>query len=400
MPDRLVPEPIRDAQISPPFPEAVPASPPGPEPAPSADGLPADVGLEDLRRTAKAPVAWLWHGYLAPGSVTLLTSQWKSGKTTLVAVLLARLKTGGQLAGRPLAAGKAVVVSEESAQQWEQRSRKLDFGTHTRWLCRPFRGKPRLPQWLALLERLAALHRRHGLALVVFDPLAFFLPGRDESHAGTMPEALLPLQQLTSRGVSVLLLHHPAKRVSTAGMAARGSGALSGFVDILIEMDRDRRAADDDRRRWLRAYSRYEETPRQLVSELNAEGTDYGAVSDVRAEAFSASWQRLRMVLEDANGKLTRREILAEWPEDFDKPNPATVWEWLQRAVAQGLVSQEGTGRKNDPYRYWIPGREQTWHYGPPWMRKFPELQAIARFRDELLRGLEEGLGGQPGSPP
>ncbi len=39
--------------------------------------------LDDLRRTVRAPVSWLWHGYLASASVTLLTSQWKSGKTTI-----------------------------------------------------------------------------------------------------------------------------------------------------------------------------------------------------------------------------------------------------------------------------------------------------------------------------
>jgi hypothetical protein len=36
-------------------------------------------------------VAWL----PGPGKVTLLTSQWKAGKTTLLSVLLARLKQGG-----------------------------------------------------------------------------------------------------------------------------------------------------------------------------------------------------------------------------------------------------------------------------------------------------------------
>jgi hypothetical protein len=132
MPDPLVPESARAARLSLSSPEAVPVSPRGPETAPPADGLPRELGLDDLRRTAQTSVSWLWQGYLAPGSVTLLTSQWKSGKTTLVAVLLARLKTGGELAGRPLAAGNAVVVSEESPQQWERRSRKLDFGAHTR----------------------------------------------------------------------------------------------------------------------------------------------------------------------------------------------------------------------------------------------------------------------------
>src|SRR5262249_10246320 len=124
--------------------------------------------------------------------------------------------------------------------------------------------------------------------------------------------------------------------------AARGSGALSGFVDILVEMDWDRRGPDDDRRRRLRAYSRYEETPRQLVMELNADGTDYRAVDDVRAEEFRAGWGRLRQGLEVAGGRRTRREILAEWPEDFEKPNPATVWEWLQSAVTKGWCARRG----------------------------------------------------------
>ena len=38
---------------------------------------------------------WLWHGYLARGAVTLLTSQWKTGKTTLLSVLLNKLGDGG-----------------------------------------------------------------------------------------------------------------------------------------------------------------------------------------------------------------------------------------------------------------------------------------------------------------
>jgi hypothetical protein len=63
-------------------------------------------------------------GYLAPGNVTLLTSQCKSGKFTLLSVLLARLKTGGLLAGLPVAPGKAAAISAESAEQWLTRSRK------------------------------------------------------------------------------------------------------------------------------------------------------------------------------------------------------------------------------------------------------------------------------------
>ena len=54
----------------------------------------------DLSAATPHEVPWLLHGYLAPGSITLWTSRWKAGKTTLLSILLARRVTGGQV-GRP-----------------------------------------------------------------------------------------------------------------------------------------------------------------------------------------------------------------------------------------------------------------------------------------------------------
>src|SRR5262245_53829230 len=71
-----------------------------------------------LAAVARSSTQWLWQGYLAAGGVTLLTSQWKAGKTTLASVLLARMKSGGLLAGLPVTAGKALVVSEEGPDHW------------------------------------------------------------------------------------------------------------------------------------------------------------------------------------------------------------------------------------------------------------------------------------------
>ena len=39
--------------------------------------------------TQTAIVPWLWEGLLAAGNITLLTSVWKAGKSTLLALLLA-----------------------------------------------------------------------------------------------------------------------------------------------------------------------------------------------------------------------------------------------------------------------------------------------------------------------
>ena len=49
---------------------------------------------------APEPTPWLWDGYLKPGDITLLTSQWKTGKTTLLTGLLRHLGTGEPFLGR------------------------------------------------------------------------------------------------------------------------------------------------------------------------------------------------------------------------------------------------------------------------------------------------------------
>src|SRR5712692_8947723 len=76
-------------------------------------------GRDALAAAAPSGTSWLWHGYLAAGAVTLLTSQWKAGKTTLASILLSRMKNGGELAGLPVAPGRAVVLSEEAPEQWQ-----------------------------------------------------------------------------------------------------------------------------------------------------------------------------------------------------------------------------------------------------------------------------------------
>ncbi len=73
---------------------------------------------DQLAEAARGVGAWLWHGYLGAGRMTLLTSQWKAGKTTLLANLVARMARGGTLAGLPVAAAKVAILSEEGPSNW------------------------------------------------------------------------------------------------------------------------------------------------------------------------------------------------------------------------------------------------------------------------------------------
>jgi hypothetical protein len=180
----------------------------------------------------------------------------------------------------------------------------------------------------------------------------------------------------------VLLLHHPRK----ADAAPRGSGALPGFADVLLELGGlggVQPSEGAERRRRLRAAGRFPATGGGAVIELAADGTDYTVLPEVDrpAESFAAGWPVLRQVLEDARHRQTRKEVLKGWPDDYLRPSETQLWQWLDRAVAGGLVERTGAGRKRDPFKYWLCGRtDEPWanEYG---LEDLPPLDPVVEAR-------------------
>lgn len=355
--------------------------------------LPNPVTYTQMASPGNELPGWLWEGYLAFESITLLTSRWKTGKTTLLSALLSRLGTGGTLAGSPAVAAPALVVSEESESLWLDRGRRTPFGPDVRWVCRPFIAKPTRSEWLALVVHLAKMTARKP-TLIVFDPLAMVLPGFDENNAGTMIDALAPLRQFASAGHAVLLLHHPRKGRT---LEPRGSGAVTGLVDILIEMDGSPNEEKHPNRRWLRARGRIDGVIRERLIELNAEQTDYLAI-DAAAEDLTDGWPVIEWILSDATSKCTRQQILNGWPEMREKPHPASLWKWLESASSDGRVERDGEGRPHKPFRYWLRSREK--HFRPD-LPPLPPLEPVGdwaevpageiKFAEEVLERGSKG---------
>ena len=63
-----------------------------------------------------------------------------------------------------------------------------------------------------------------------------------------------------------------------------------------------------------------------------------------------------------------------------------SLWRWLEQAVGRGWVLREGTGRKNAPYRYWLPSREEQWKQDP--------LYGLKQANQELLQQLDQDFQG------
>jgi hypothetical protein len=346
--------------------------------------VPQPIWDHELAAMPDPAINWLWDGYVAAGQCTLLTGLWKAGKTTLLSLLLSRRKHGGTLGGLAVKPGKTIVVSEEDSLTWALRARRDDYGGQVCFFPQPFRGVPRPEEWLGLVGKILELQAAHGFDLLVLDPLAPLL--RNENHSRTIFECFMPLKELTRRGMGMLAMHHPGKRPAALGQAARGSGALLGHVDITIEV---RHPAGDPqtRRRRFFAWSRQQNaTPPQLLLELKPDGSDYVQIADDQEDGFDANWHLLELVLDDAPQKLTRLDILDEWPPDFDKPSVVTLQRWLNRALDRALLLREGSGRRADPYRYWFAKREEHWKETKPFYEFFEQQKKDLKIPFESLR--------------
>lgn len=316
----------------------------GPEPADAPKRLLNPVPLDELGEPE--PPDWLWDGYAAAGYITLLVGLYKAGKSTLMAHVLRGMERGGGLVDRPIG-GPVLVVSEEAAGHWKRRRDELGLGGGVHLQTHPTLARPSHDQWVGLADEIAeAVRGEPGYRCVVMDTLPGLWPAEDENSATDVLACLTPLKRITGAGAALVLLHHPRKSDNSGEFrASRGSGALPGFADVLVEL---RRFAPDDQadpRRVLNAVGRFTETPAESVIELR--GDEYVVIGD---KARVSREERLA-VIDDilAPGvKLTGQQVHDRWPTE-PKPGRSTIMHDLTDGAKSGRWLQSGSGRKGDP---------------------------------------------------
>jgi predicted HTH transcriptional regulator len=158
----------------------------------------------------------------------------------------------------------------------------------------------------------------------------------DENNAAEVISALLPLQTIASAGCAVLFLRHPRKSDGGQATAGRGSGAIAGFVDIIVEMRRYDPEQQQDTRRVLSVYSRYE--PFEVVVRWNG-GGEYETLGSPAAYSAEAQRERLLEALAELGTATT-----GELAKAVELPH-ATVSRRLSELEAAGLVVRTGSGK-------------------------------------------------------
>jgi len=299
-------------------------------------------------------VDWLWEGYVARAAVMLLVGIWKGGKTTLIAHFLKATCFGGKLVGRvfPL---KVIVIAEENAGHWARRRDEHGIADNVQFNIRPFKCRPSQKDWEEYIKDVAAVVKSENYDLVIIDTWQSINPCHDENDASSTMSALLPLHNITEQNAAVILVHHPRKGDAGEGQAARGSGALPSFVDVIVELRRFKAEDKNDRRRKLHAYSRYDETPAEVVIELTDDG--YQTIGTTADASRDDRQQVIGEVLSDQEW-LSPQEIGELWPEDtIPKPGKRTLQQDLKSGYESGRWDRTGQGAKGDPYKYKFDSR-------------------------------------------
>ncbi len=337
------------------MPRLAPAAPPEPAPVPGVlekrDPFGGPPIPASLLRKADRSTAWLWHGYLARGGITMLSALWKAGKTTLLAHLLKSLEAEGSFCGLGVSASRVLYVTEEHEHLWADRRDRVGLKDHVEFLVRPFSMKPRMEEWVAFLVYLQGVCRERAYDLVVFDTISNLWPVKDENDAAKVQEALMPLHHV-AENAAFALVHHLRKGDGKEATASRGSGALPAFVDIIVELRRYEASNRQDCRRVLSSYGRFTETPDELVVELTKEG--YVAHGDRATLSWREIKDTLASIMPVAPPGLTYDQLMDAWPNP-ERPRRQKVLDALREGAEEGLWVYSGAGMKGDPYLYYRP---------------------------------------------
>jgi hypothetical protein len=240
--------------------------------------------LEVAASTSEAP-DWLVPGYVALGAITELDGKIKSsGKTTLLVELVRCILDGQPFLGQPTMTTKVTYVTEQQPAPFREaltRAGLLGRGNEVRIA---FRADVAHLAWPEMVKRVTDDARHDGYGLVVIDTLGKLAAIREENDAGEGGRVMTPIQDAAHAGLAVIVARHERKSGGEVGESGRGSSAISGDVDIILQLRRPE-GNQPKTRRVIETLSRYTETPEKVVIELTDEG--YVLLGDEEAVALA-----------------------------------------------------------------------------------------------------------------
>lgn len=320
-------------------------------------------------------IEWVWVDYVARSLITMISAYAKTGKTTLLRILIRQLlksKTSSseQFLGRKISLnGKILVLSEEPPILFKSKAK--DYNLLHPELLILFRSS--IEDWRECLSQIVKAIEEEKVELIVVDTLAEFWDAGDENDAKKVLESLKVLKKIAhNHEIAVLILHHTRKGGGEDGEAHRGSSAIMGAVDIPAVLRRDK---SNPQKRILVTLSRVGSVPDQVIELVGNEYVSYGSVIAHKRENVE---RRVMDVLPAPKGKpISRKEIMSKLDP---KPSETLLKEILADHIE---IEKIGTGRKGSPLRYRRKAKKKISKTTPTTTGKFKERLKKAQSRWE-----------------
>jgi len=317
--------------------------------------LPKSVGVTVPYHTALQVAAgtsehpdWLVPGFVALQAITELDGKIKSsGKTTWATHLVASVLDGNRFMGYPTTRTKVVYLTEQSQGSFREALSRASLIARGDELRIVFRREISTIKWVELIATVAADALRDGYGLLVVDTVGKLAGLMEENAAGEAAAVMVPLQNAAHDGLAVLVCRHERKSGGEVGESGRGSSAISGDVDVILQLRRPE-GKQPLNRRVIESLSRYSETPDKIVIELVDDGYillgDEEAVSMADALRFVSGHIGVE---NEQKGGWSVEELMEAGEMDRNAIRRA-----LNELKFRGEVVETGSGKRGSPYRY------------------------------------------------
>ena len=202
---------------------------------------------------------------------------------------------------------------------------------------RPIRVKPNLKQWVEFIDEITKLCIKENIEMVVIDTLSTFWPIDNENDSAQVLKALVPMYSFTENNLAVLLVHHFRKGGGDQAQASRGSGALPGFVDNIIEFTRSENGYFNHRK--LKTYGRFDSVVPEVMISLNSEGK-YETLGDPSEVSKSARMNKIMEIVATASEPLPAKDIYTLCVMSNVNISLRTVQNYLKQLIDRNILAQ------------------------------------------------------------
>jgi hypothetical protein len=196
---------------------------------------------EEWKALGGDAVDYFVYPFAARGLLTLLDGAAKSaGKTTLLLTGLAASLRHDLFLNRATQNVRVLYVTEENPRTFRMALARAGLADETRFHIMPFSsyaGKP-WPQVARAIEAKCVELKIDWLVVDTFFAVAG-LGGETENQAGAVDAAIAPLRGIVGRlDIALTLTRHTRKSGGPIGESGRGSTALTGAADSIVELKR------------------------------------------------------------------------------------------------------------------------------------------------------------------